>query len=156
MLDKAIEFLRQNNEVSFATVEEGKPRIRVFQIMKIEKTSKQEGSVVLYFATSAKKSVYKQLKENPAIEIMAFKDKVSVKCSGKAVFDVKEETKQWIYENNPVLSRLYEDYKGLDYFRLQTDYIDYYDLFPTPPVFKHIDLTTNEIKDGFVGDRYSK
>lgn len=149
MLNKVIDFLSSNNEVSFATVEASKPRIRVFQIMKIKGTD-------LFFATSAKKAVYKQLKENPFIEIMAFKDKVSVKCSGKAVFDVKEETKQWIYENNPVLSRLYEDYKGLDYFRMQVDFIDYYDLSPTPPLFKHIDLVTNEIKDGFVGDRFSK
>lgn len=79
MINKAIEFLRQNNEVSFVTVEENKPRIRVFQIMKIENTD-------FFFATSTKKAVYKQLQTNPFIEIMSYKDNLSAKCSGKAFF----------------------------------------------------------------------
>ncbi|MBQ7984010.1 MAG: pyridoxamine 5'-phosphate oxidase family protein [Bacteroidales bacterium] len=148
-MNQAIEFLRKNNEVSFATCEDGKPRIRVFQIMKIEGKD-------LFFATSAKKAVYRQLQQNPFIEIMAFAGKISVKCSGRAVFDVDERTKQWIYDNNDVLPRLYNDYKGLDYFRMQIDFIDYYDLQPTPPVLKHIDMSTVEETDGFVGDKYSK
>ena len=34
--------------------------------------------------------------------------------------------------------------------------MDYYDLNPTPPVFKHFDLISGEVSDGFVGDRFSK
>ncbi|MDY6380924.1 MAG: pyridoxamine 5'-phosphate oxidase family protein [Bacteroidales bacterium] len=67
MLNKVIDFLSSNNEVSFATVEAGKPRIRVFQIMKIKGTD-------LFFATSAKKAVYKQLKENPFIGNYGFQE----------------------------------------------------------------------------------
>jgi hypothetical protein len=33
---------------------------------------------------------------------------------------------------------------------------DYYDLNPTPPVFKHFDLISGEVSDGFVGERFSK
>ena len=33
---------------------------------------------------------------------------------------------------------------------------DYYDLNPTPPVFKHFDLISGEVSDGFAGERFSK
>ncbi|MBO6117948.1 MAG: pyridoxamine 5'-phosphate oxidase family protein [Bacteroidales bacterium] len=148
MKDKALEFLSKHNEVSFATCEANKPKIRVFQIMKIQDND-------LYFATSPKKEVFKQLKQNPCIEIMSFYGQISVKCTGKAAFDVDDMTKRWIFENNPVLPRLYDDYNALEYFRMGIQTIDYYDLSPTPPLFKHIDLTANTVSDGFVGDKYS-
>lgn len=30
----------------------------------------------------------------------------------------------------------------------------YFDLTPTPPVFKHFDLMTGEVSNGFVGERF--
>lgn len=149
MIDKVLEFLRENNEVAFATAKEGKPKIRAFQIMKIEGKD-------LFFATSSKKDIFYQLQENPFIEILSMKGKISVRCIGEALFDVNEETKRWIFENNPVLPRLYNNYMELEYFRMKLSSIDYYDLLPTPPIFKHINIETNEINDGFVGDKYSK
>ena len=50
-MEKAFEFLNSHKDVAFATVEQDKPKIRVFQIMK------QEGHN-LYFATSPHKEVY--------------------------------------------------------------------------------------------------
>ena len=44
MINEAFDFLKENNEVAFATVSENRPSIRIFQIMKIEGTT-------LYFAT---------------------------------------------------------------------------------------------------------
>ena len=52
MFDKAIQFLKDHKEIAFATCEGNLPKLRIFQIMK------QEGHV-LYFATSAKKAVYR-------------------------------------------------------------------------------------------------
>lgn len=63
MIAEAFEFLKKNKEVAFATVSDGRPSIRIFQIMKIEDTA-------LYFATSPKKEVYAQLQVNPAVEIL--------------------------------------------------------------------------------------
>ena len=63
-MEKAFEFLSSHKDVAFATVEQDKPKIRVFQIMK------QEGHT-LYFATSPHKEVYRQLQENPNIELLA-------------------------------------------------------------------------------------
>ena len=91
MIQQALDFLKSHIEVAFATCEGGRPHIRVFQIMK------QEGTT-LYFATSPEKQVYKQLHENPYIEIMASTDNEFVKCSGRADFDVDDATARWIYD----------------------------------------------------------
>ncbi|MDE7134633.1 MAG: pyridoxamine 5'-phosphate oxidase family protein [Rikenellaceae bacterium] len=129
---KAFEFLKANKEVAFATVEDGKPKIRVFQIMK------QDGPT-LYFVTSPGKEVYRQLQKSPDIEILAMKGNVSVRIAGQAVFDVDDKTAHEIYAANPVLSRLYKTYTDLVYFRLPAVSLDYYDLTPTPPLQEHRD-----------------
>lgn len=75
-MNEALNFLQENNEVAFATVGEGnRPQKRVFQIMKTEGTT-------LWFATGPRKRVYAELRENPAVEILA--------RNGNAVFDVLE------------------------------------------------------------------
>ena len=148
-MERALDFLRKHVEVAFATCEGSRPKIRVFQIMKMEGTD-------LYFATSPVKEVYKQLQDNPHIEILSREGQVSVRCVGKAVFEVDEETKKWIYEHNAVLSRLYSSYDKMAYFKMAIEQMDYYDLEPTPPVLRHFDLVSHTEGDGFVGERFSK
>lgn len=148
MFGKAIQFLKEHKEIALATCEDNLPKLRVFQVMK------QEGHV-LYFATSAAKSVYKEIRHNPNVEIMAYADNVSVRCSGMVNFNVDDDVKRWIYDNNPVLPRLYSSYDKLEYFCLPIAAMDYYDLTPTPPVFEHFDLIAGEVGQGFVGDRFS-
>ena len=138
MMQKALEFLRDHNEVAFATSDGHLPKLRIFQIMR------QEGHV-LYFATSARKAVYRELKENPNVEILAYADNISVRCAGMVNFDVDDETKRWIFEHNPVLPRLYPSYDAMEYFRLPIAEMDYLDLSPTPPLFKHFDLMTGAV-----------
>lgn len=132
-MEKALEFLRSHIEVAFATVENEKPRIRVFQIMK------QEGTT-LYFATAPHKEVFKQLQTNPNVELLAMEDNISVRLSGKADFTVSDELSQVIYHENAVLPRLYPSCQALVYFKIQVEQIDYYDLTFTPPLFEHYDL----------------
>lgn len=126
------EFLKTNKEVAFATMEGSKPKHRVFQIMK------QDGHT-LYFVTAPGKEVYRQLQDNPNVEILAMKDNVSVRIAGQVAFDVDDRTAQEIYATNPVLPRLYKSYTDLVYFRLAANSLDYFDLTPTPPVFEHYD-----------------
>jgi uncharacterized pyridoxamine 5'-phosphate oxidase family protein len=148
MLSQALHFLSEHNEVALATCEGNLPKLRMFQIMK------QEGTM-LYFATSAKKAVWRELKGNPNVELLAYADKVSVRCAGMVSFYVEESVKQWIYDNNPVLQRLYASYEQLDYFCLPIADLDYYDLRPTPPINQHFDLMSGEVANGFVGDRFN-
>ena len=149
MLNKALQFLNEHNEIALATCEGNLPKLRMFQIMK------QEGTL-LYFATSSKKAVWRELKENPNVELLAYADKVSVRCAGMVNFYVEDTVKQWIYEHNPVLQRLYTSYEQLDYFCLPISEIDYYNLKPTPPINQHFDLMIGEMANGFVGERFSK
>jgi uncharacterized pyridoxamine 5'-phosphate oxidase family protein len=146
-MQQALQFLRDHNEIAFATCEGNLPKIRIFQIMK------QEGTV-LYFATSKEKAVWKELQANPNVEVLAYADNVSVRCSGMVNFDVEDDVKRWIYEHNPVLPRLYSSYDQLVYFCLPIAEMDYYDLTPTPPIFKHFDLIVGDVGDGFVGERF--
>ena len=148
MLHTALEFLKEHNEIAFATCEGNLPKLRIFQIMK------QEGTV-LYFATSPNKAVWKELQANPNVELLAYADKVSVRCVGAVSFDVPDDTQQWIYDNNEVLPRLYTSYDKLAYFSLNIAEMDYFDLRPTPPVMKHFDLITGDMADGYVGEKYS-
>ena len=149
MLNKSLQFLSEHKEVAFATCGGNLPKLRMFQVMK------QDGNV-LYFATSEKKAVWYELRKNPNVELIAYEGNVSVRCSGMVNFNVEEETKRWIYEHNAVLSRLYASYDKMVYFCLPIAEIDYYDLAPTPPLFKHFDLMSGEVGDGFVGDRFKK
>ena len=129
-MEKAFVFLSRHKDVAFATVGQGKPKIRVFKIMK------QEGHT-LYFATSPHKEVYRQLQDNPNIELLAMDGNISVRATGRAIFDVPDDVAREIYADNPVLPRLYKQYTDLAYFRLTVDRLDYYDLTPTPPSFEH-------------------
>ena len=146
-MQQALQFLQEHNEIALATCEGNLPKIRIFQIMK------QEGAD-LYFATSAEKAVYKELTANPNVEVLAFAGKISVRCSGIVNFNVEDDVKRWIYDNNPVLPRLYTSYDQMEYFCLPIAEMDYYNLEPTPPLFKHIDLVEGTESSGFVGERF--
>ena len=149
MLNKSLQFLSEHKEVAFATCGGNLPKLRMFQVMK------QDGNV-LYFATSAKKTVYRELKANPNVELLAYADNISVRCSGMVNFYVDDDQKRWIYNHNDVLSRLYNSYDQLEYFCLPIADLDYFDLSPTPPVNQHFDLMAGEIDNGFVGERFCK
>ncbi len=86
-MKRALSFLRNHKEIALATCEGNLPKMRIFQIMK------QEGHV-LYFATSAKKAVWRELRQNPNVEILAYADNISVRCSGMVNFNVENDVKQ--------------------------------------------------------------
>ena len=148
MIQQAIDFLCEHPAGVLATVADGRPKTRVFQVMKAEGTT-------LYFATAPQKAVWQQIQANPAVEFLVLHEGVSVRCSGTALFDVDDTTKRWIYYHNPVLPRLYSSYDTLVYFRLPIARLEYFDLRPMPPINKHFDLTTGTTADGFRGERFS-
>ena len=149
MIEQALEFLNTHIEGVLATVDGDRPCLRAFQIMK------QEGTV-LFFATSERKEVYRQLQKNPQVEFLVMHDRVSVRCSGRTDFDVADNDKRWIYDHNEVLRRLYPSYDTMVYFKLPVERMDYYDLRLTPPIHQMFDLVTGEEQEGFVGARFMK
>jgi len=146
MMERALQFLRNHKDVALASSEDNIPKLRIFQVMK------QEGNV-LYFATSEKKAVWRELRKNPNVEIIAYEGDISVRCSGMVNFNVEDDMKRWIYDNNDVLQRLYSSYDQMVYFCLPIAEMDYYDLQPTPPEFLHFDLMAGEVSHGFVGNQ---
>lgn len=76
-MEKALSFLSRHKDVAFATVEENKPKIRVFQIMKREKAT-------LYFATATHKEVYQQLQKKSFCGITCNGWKYFSKSKGKS------------------------------------------------------------------------
>lgn len=139
-MEEALTFLRQHKDVAFATIGNGRPQMRVFQIMRQEEHT-------LWFATGPHKRVYAELKENPAVEILAMEGNISVRVSGDADFNVPDDICREIFETNAVLSRLYPDYKALAYFKVDIERLDYYDLTPTPPILRHYDRSTGVYAD---------
>ncbi len=142
-MERALQFLRNHKDVALATSEDNIPKLRIFQVMK------QEGNV-LYFATSEAKAVWRELRKNPNVELIAYEGNISVRCSGMVNFNVEDDTKRWIYDNNDVLQRLYPSYDQMVYFCLPIAEMDYYDLQPTPPVLLHFDLMAGEVTSNLI------
>lgn len=131
-MNEALQFLNDNREIALATLEDNCPKIRVFQIMDIDSEN-------LYFATAPHKEVCTQLQNNPSVEILSYSKAISVRVAGSVAFDVSDKHAKDIFAKNPVLPRLYASYNDLAYFRLPISKLDYFDLTPTPPTFKHFE-----------------
>lgn len=79
-MEDVLKLLKQSQYGFLATVSNGKPRIRPFGFM-----FEEEGK--LYFCTSSKKDVYKQLIALPYVEYaVTSKDMVTVRISGDVIF----------------------------------------------------------------------
>ena len=140
-MKQAIDFLLSNKDIALATVGlNGRPMIRAFQIMKADGNN-------LYFATNPRKAIWQELLANPAIELLAIKGNISVRVGGDVSFSVPDDLQQEIYNTNPVLQRLYPDYRSMTYFRMEIDHLDYYDLTPTPPILRHYDKASGQYLD---------
>lgn len=103
----AYEFIKANPVFHIATVDGDKPRVRPFGfIMKRNNT--------LYFCTNKSKDVYKQLTENPNIEIsVVSKDGTSwLRVKGTIAFDESREAKVQVFNESPNLLKIYP--KGAD------------------------------------------
>jgi len=135
-MESIYDFLVEHKDVAFASIDkDGNPAVRVFQIMKIDSEANK-----LYLATSTIKEVYRELKNNPNVEILGFQGNISVRLRGRVAFDVSEEMSKIIYRDNPVLPRLYKSFTDLIYFSFSVLKADYFDLRSTPPTTEHYDL----------------
>lgn len=140
-MKQALDFLKSNKDIALATVGlDGRPMIRAFQIMKADVNT-------LYFATNPRKAIWQELQANPAIELLALKGNISVRVGGDVSFDIPDVLQQEIYDTNPVLQRLYPDYRAMTYFSMEIDHLDYYDLTPTPPILRHYDKSSGLYQD---------
>ena len=116
-------FLKENLNGIFTTVEDGKPKSRAFQFLF------SDGKKV-YFCTENNKAVFRQIKENPNVSFCVHKPDFSyvLSISGKATFvndvNLKARTldeyptlkEMFKTPNNPILELFYVDVEEVDTF----------------------------------------
>ena len=96
------EFLKEAGVYYLATVEGNKPKVRPFGTIEIFEDK-------LYIQTGKKKAVYKQILDNPNVEICAFKDGKWIRLSGELVPDDRVEAKKDMLDKNPSLRGMYNE-----------------------------------------------
>jgi uncharacterized pyridoxamine 5'-phosphate oxidase family protein len=105
-MNTAIEYLKANDVFHIATVEGNKARVRPFGF-KMKRNDK------LYLCTGKMKDVYKQMVENPDIEISCVgSDRTWLRIRGRIAFDDSREAKAQAFEESPQLLNIYK--KGAD------------------------------------------
>jgi len=101
-----IEYLKANPVFHIATVEGTKARVRPFGF-----SMKRNGA--LYFCTNKTKNVYKQLSQNPEIEISVMgSDGTWLRVRGRIAFDETKEAKVQAFAESANLLKVYP--KGAD------------------------------------------
>jgi uncharacterized pyridoxamine 5'-phosphate oxidase family protein len=106
----AIEFFKKNQYGFLATVDNGRPRVRAFSILKIEGDT-------LYFGTSNDRAVFVQLKENLLAEWVSMDPKTytTVRAMGEVVFIDDMEIKRAAIASSPMLKEMYAGEKAKEF-----------------------------------------
>ena len=99
-MDEILEVLRQCRVFFVATAEEGQPRVRPFGAHLY-----RDGK--LWFCTGKEKKVYRQLQENPRLEISCYGEGIWLRLSGEAVFEENSEMKKAMLANAPQKARMF-------------------------------------------------
>lgn len=100
-MKKALEFLQESGTFYLATTEGDQPRVRPFGV-----AFEYEGK--LYFVTSNQKNCFKQMIENPKVEISAMnKNGEWIRVTGEVANDDRREVKELALEAAPMLKSMY-------------------------------------------------
>lgn len=105
-MNKAAQFLRDCGTFYLATDDGGQPRVRPFGAV-IE----YEGKT--YICTNNTKNCFKQMQNNPKVEISAAKGGEWIRITGEALVDSRKEVKQRMLEEIPSLKKMYSADDGI-------------------------------------------
>lgn len=106
-MKKALEFLKECGTFYLATNEGDQPRVRPFGAV-----FEYEGK--LYIVTNNTKKCFKQMLENPKVEICSVNKKSQwIRVTGEVVNDNRREVKQLALETNPSLKSMYSIDDGI-------------------------------------------
>ena len=100
-MKEVYDFLKEAEVYYLATFDGKKPRVRPFGSLNIF-----EGK--LYIETSNNKDVFKQIMDNPYVELCAVKGRDWIRVSGKLIRDERLEAKESMFNNNPILREYYK------------------------------------------------
>lgn len=122
-------FLASNPSGAFATVDEGKPKVRPWGFMHAH-----DGK--FYFCTANTKDVYKQMLKNPNVEFTSTsKEGVTIRLSGLAKFTNDSKMKQQILDDHAFLKNRYQsvDNPIFEVFYIEHGEATFYDFSGKPP-----------------------
>ena len=123
-MDEVVKFLKNCKVFFVATTDRGKPKVRPFSfIMLYEKK--------LYFVTGNQKPFFKQIQENPEIEICGLNQKMEcLRLSGKVTADSRIEIKQRAFEESPFLKNNYKSVNNpeMECFYINEARADFYEI----------------------------
>lgn len=106
-MNKALDFLKESGTFYLATVEGDQPRVRPFGAV-----FEYEGK--LYTATNSTKKCYKQMLENPKVEISGMNKKGQwIRLTGEVENDNRREVKEFALEAIPSLKSMYNIDDGI-------------------------------------------
>jgi len=105
-MSTAYDFIKANQVFHIATVDGTKARVRPFGFI-------MKRNDALYFCTNNTKDVYKQMVQNPDVEISSLGTEGKwVRLRGKVVFDDSREAKVQAFTESDMLLQIYP--KGAD------------------------------------------
>ena len=101
-IQKISKFLKDAGIFYLLTTEGTQPKGRPFAFHMVKNNT-------IYFATVTFKDVYKQMKENPLVEITATMGSEFIRYDGIAVFDEDQSLVEKVLEIMPEIKELYKD-----------------------------------------------
>jgi uncharacterized pyridoxamine 5'-phosphate oxidase family protein len=109
-MKEIIDFLKQNQNQCLATIGlDGKPKVRPFLFM-FERDGK------IFFCTSNKKEVYKEIKQNHFVELCAITEDMSwLRLQGTVVFSNQLKDKEKVFEVSPLVKSIYKNPENPDF-----------------------------------------
>lgn len=104
-MEEVYQFLKKCGTYYLGTTDGDQPRVRPFGTVAL-----YEGK--LYLQTGRKKEVFRQMKENPKIEICAFDGERWLRVSATAVEDDRTDAQAYLLEQYPNLKAMYQPGDG--------------------------------------------
>ncbi len=101
-MNEVWEFLKECGTYYLATVDGDQPRVRPFGTAEIF-----DGK--LYIQTGKKKDCYRQIIEDPKVEVCAFKAGKWLRIAGRLIPDERVEAKKDMLDKNPSLRAMYDE-----------------------------------------------
>lgn len=112
-MEEIIKFFDDAKMFFIATVEDDQPRVRPFGGLLALNNK-------LYFNTNSTKNVYKQMIENPKVELCAFNKGVWIRISGEAIKETSDELKEAMFKAQPGVAKMYQGKEDIfEIFSLQ-------------------------------------
>lgn len=100
-MSTAFDFFKTSRVFFLGTSDGSKGRVRPFGFIMVRNNA-------LYFCTGKSKDVYKQMVQNPEVEITAMGSENNwLRVRGKVTFDDSREAKAAVFEQAPDLAKIY-------------------------------------------------